>query len=61
MSEIEHLKQIVANLSTKIETLEAQLKDKVSGITSPAVQVPKSIRMVLIGPPGAGMSRMDKI
>lgn len=48
MADIEHLKDLVAKLSARIHTLEAK-----AGL-GPSVQVPESVRMVLIGPPGAG-------
>ncbi|KAF5099487.1 hypothetical protein D0Z00_001619 [Geotrichum galactomycetum] len=48
MSEIEELKKLVHKLTDRIHALESK-----AGLT-PAVEVPKSIRMVLIGPPGAG-------
>lgn len=48
-SEIDQLKQLVAKLQAKVETLELH-----AGIKSPADVVPPSLRMVLIGPPGAG-------
>lgn len=53
MTEIDEIKKIVHELKDKVLDLEAQLKAK-AGL-APAVNVPKSIRMVLIGPPGAGM------
>jgi adenylate kinase len=46
MSSVAELKQLVNNLQTRIDQLEKQ-----NGL-SPVI--PKSIRMVLIGPPGAG-------
>lgn len=52
MSEIEDLKKLVSNLTSKVEALESKLLAK-TGL-KPAVDLPKSIRMVLIGPPGAG-------
>ena len=48
MSEVEELKKLVNKLTDRIQTLESKAGLK------PAVEVPKSIRMVLIGPPGAG-------
>lgn len=52
MSEIDNLKKLVSSLTDKVEALESKLLEK-AGL-QPAVNVPKSIRMVLIGPPGAG-------
>lgn len=51
MSTIEELKATVEKLAARVHELEASAKAKITG---QAVQVPKSIRMVLIGPPGAG-------
>lgn len=48
MSTIEDLKKTVERLAARVHELEASAKAKI------APQVPKSIRMVLIGPPGAG-------
>lgn len=49
MGEIEELKKLVEKLHTRIQSLEAK-----AGL-GPAADIPKSVRMVLIGPPGAGM------
>ncbi|VVT44258.1 uncharacterized protein SAPINGB_P000356 [Magnusiomyces paraingens] len=54
MSQPEELKKIIADLEAKVSSLESQLKEKADALFHPAAQVPKSIRMVLIGPPGAG-------
>lgn len=48
MSTIEDLKKTVERLATRVHELEASAKARI------APQVPQSIRMVLIGPPGAG-------
>ncbi|AOW01021.1 uncharacterized protein YALI1_B01136g [Yarrowia lipolytica] len=48
MSTIEDLKATVERLAAQVHELEASAKSKI------APEVPKSIRMVLIGPPGAG-------
>ncbi|CAN6636701.1 adenylate kinase [Trichomonascus vanleenenianus] len=49
MSEVEELKKLVSQLKSRVEHLE-----KKSGVAASAVAVPPALRMVLIGPPGAG-------
>lgn len=50
-NEIEDLKDIVEKLKSRVEYLESKLP---SPAATASVDVPKSIRMVLMGPPGAG-------
>ncbi|KAK9473958.1 adenylate kinase [Dipodascopsis tothii] len=50
-NEIEDLKQIVETLKSRVEYLEKKVG---SPAATASVNVPKSIRMVLMGPPGAG-------
>lgn len=50
---VETLKATVAKLEQKIEDLEGRLQGKLPSGSS------DSMRMILIGPPGAGMSRND--
>ena len=49
--ELKYLKSLVDQLNEKIKSLEERAKSAVS-TKSPAEQ----LRMILIGPPGAGMS-----
>jgi len=49
-NELEYLKSLVAQLNDKIQTLEAKAKDAVTPTPTPAQQ----LRMILVGPPGAG-------
>ncbi len=50
MSEVAELKKQLAALQLRIDTLEQK-----AGLA----HIPKSIRMVLIGPPGAGTLKFD--
>ena len=49
-SEVEYLKSLVSQLNEKIKTLESAALEKVKPTPSPAEQ----LRMILVGPPGAG-------
>lgn len=49
MGEVEDLKNVVNQLKNRVESLE-----KSAGITDAAKSLPPALRMVLIGPPGAG-------
>lgn len=51
-NELEYLKSLVAQLNDKIHTLEAKAKDAVA--PTPAQQ----LRMILVGPPGAGIPQI---
>ncbi|KAH3680648.1 hypothetical protein WICMUC_000205 [Wickerhamomyces mucosus] len=52
MSSVEELKDLVKNLQSRVVQLEQQ--SGITKTTTSPVAIPKSIRMVLIGPPGAG-------
>jgi len=50
--ELEYLKDLVRQLNDKIHSLEQKAKSALPSHATPAEQ----LRMILIGPPGAGMS-----
>lgn len=52
--ELEYLKSLVAQLNDKIHVLEQKTKDAVTPAKTPA----QTLRTILMGPPGAGESRL---
>lgn len=50
--QVEHLKDMVRRLETKVDQLEAKLQGRDTG-KSPSSPL-EQLRMILIGPPGAG-------
>ena len=56
---VDGLRDLVSKLETRVEQLEAKL-DQTTGGPSPRIQKNPStgIRMILMGPPGAGMASM---
>jgi adenylate kinase len=55
--ELEYLKSLVGQLNDKIKSLESKAKDAISKPKTPAEQ----LRMILVGPPGAGMTPFPHI
>lgn len=51
--ELSYLKSLVSALNAKIEALETKAKDTASDAKK-AFQPAKELRMILVGPPGAG-------
>lgn len=49
--ELNYLKELVKQLNDKISELEQRAKDVLPGVSS---SVPQQLRMILVGPPGAG-------
>lgn len=57
--ELEYLKSLVTALNSKIDALENKAKSAVSNATGTAkatFEPAKELRMILVGPPGAGAS-----
>lgn len=53
MSEISHLKELIAKLQAKVERLEA--------VPAPVATPSQTLRLVLMGPPGAGQSQSQPL
>lgn len=51
--ELEYLKSLVVQLNDKISALEKNVADRV---TMGSKEKPEELRMILVGPPGAGTS-----
>lgn len=57
--ELSYLKSLVNALNAKIDALENKAKSAVDNVTESTKSVfepAKELRMILVGPPGAGMS-----
>lgn len=52
-NELEYLKSLVSQLNAKIEALEGKTKAAVDAAKKP-FEPAKELRMILVGPPGAG-------
>ena len=53
-TELSYLKSLVSQLNDKIAHLEGKAKDVLANATSTASSSQQGVRMILIGPPGAG-------
>ena len=51
---VDNLKDLVSKLESRVEQLETRLQ-KMDGSTPKATKSNKELRMVLMGPPGAGI------
>lgn len=52
--ELSYLKDLVSQLQQKISSLESSASSTLSSVTSSGGGGPEGVRMILIGPPGAG-------
>ena len=55
---VDQLKGTVDKLEARVAELEARLQGKASGSTTSSSAVEDGMRMILMGPPGAGMNTM---
>lgn len=59
---VDELRDLVSKLETRVEQLEAKLEQTTGGPSTRKQKNPSAgIRMILMGPPGAGMDSMAEL
>lgn len=59
---VDGLRDLVSKLETRVEQLEAKLEQTTGGSSTRKQKTPAiGIRMILMGPPGAGMDSMAEL